>query len=103
MGNVHAHDWVVYAKQPLGGPAQVLEYLARYTHRVSSQEQGNGGPYQARVRPNTGESVQTGHKNHLAQQPLVKARSRKPGQHRAMRSNRAKNPLTAHTARLQSP
>jgi hypothetical protein len=21
------HDWVVYAKQPLGGPAQVLEYL----------------------------------------------------------------------------
>ena len=29
------HDWVVYAKQPLGGPAQVLEYLARYTHRVA--------------------------------------------------------------------
>ncbi|WP_199688053.1 IS91 family transposase [Noviherbaspirillum sedimenti] len=28
------HDWVVYAKQPLGGPAQVLDYLARYTHRV---------------------------------------------------------------------
>jgi Putative transposase/Transposase zinc-binding domain len=30
-----AHDWVVYAKQPLGGPAQVLEYLGRYTHRVA--------------------------------------------------------------------
>lgn len=29
------HDWVVYAKQPLGGPAQVLEYLGRYTHRVA--------------------------------------------------------------------
>lgn len=29
------HDWVVYAKQPLGGPAQVLEYLGRYTHRVT--------------------------------------------------------------------
>ena len=29
------HDWVVYAKQPLGGPAQVLAYLARYTHRVA--------------------------------------------------------------------
>jgi hypothetical protein len=26
---------VVYAKQPLGGPAQVLEYLGRYTHRVA--------------------------------------------------------------------
>ena len=30
-----AHDWVVYAKAPLGGPAQVLEYLSRYTHRVA--------------------------------------------------------------------
>lgn len=29
------HDWVVYAKAPLGGPAQVLEYLARYTHRIA--------------------------------------------------------------------
>lgn len=29
------HDWVVYAKQPIGGPAQVLDYLARYTHRVA--------------------------------------------------------------------
>jgi hypothetical protein len=32
---LHAHDWVVYAKQPLGGPEQVLDYLARYTHRVA--------------------------------------------------------------------
>jgi hypothetical protein len=32
---LYAHDWVVYAKQPLGGPAQVLEYLSRYTHRVA--------------------------------------------------------------------
>lgn len=30
-----AHDWVVYAKAPLGAPAQVLEYLGRYTHRVA--------------------------------------------------------------------
>ena len=28
-------DWVVYAKKPFGGPAQVLEYLGRYTHRVA--------------------------------------------------------------------
>ncbi|CAH1092989.1 transposase [Candidatus Nitrotoga sp. 1052] len=26
--------WVVYAKQALDGPAQVLEYLGRYMHRV---------------------------------------------------------------------
>ena len=26
---------MVYAKQPLGGPEQVLEYLGRYTHRVA--------------------------------------------------------------------
>ena len=29
------HDWVVYAKTPLAGPAAVLDYLARYTHRVA--------------------------------------------------------------------
>jgi putative transposase len=28
-------DWVVYAKPPFGGPAHVLKYLARYTHRVA--------------------------------------------------------------------
>jgi len=28
-------QWVVYAKRPFGGPAQVLKYLARYTHRVA--------------------------------------------------------------------
>lgn len=33
--DLYAHDWVVYAKQPLGGPAAVLEYLGRYTHRVA--------------------------------------------------------------------
>lgn len=27
--------WVVYAKRPFGGPAQVLRYLARYTHKVA--------------------------------------------------------------------
>lgn len=32
---LHVHDWVVYAKQPLGGPEAVLEYLGRYTHRVA--------------------------------------------------------------------
>lgn len=35
LGRLHAHEWVVYAKQPLGGPEQVLEYLGRYTHRVA--------------------------------------------------------------------
>ena len=28
-------DWVVYAKPPFGGPAYVLQYLGRYTHRVA--------------------------------------------------------------------
>jgi len=35
---VSAHrdkDWVVYAKPPFGGPQHVLQYLARYTHRVA--------------------------------------------------------------------
>ena len=32
---LYQHEWVVYAKTPLGGPAQVLEYLSRYTHRTA--------------------------------------------------------------------
>jgi Putative transposase/Transposase zinc-binding domain len=30
-----AKDWVVYSQPPFGGPATVLEYLSRYTHRVA--------------------------------------------------------------------
>jgi hypothetical protein len=32
---VAAQDWVVYSQPPFGGPATVLEYLSRYTHRVA--------------------------------------------------------------------
>lgn len=32
---LHRHDWVVYAKTPLGGAAQVLGYLSRYSHRTA--------------------------------------------------------------------
>ncbi len=32
-------EWVVYAKEPFGGPKQVLKYLARYTHRVAISNQ----------------------------------------------------------------
>jgi hypothetical protein len=35
LTSLYQHEWVVYAKAPMGGPAQVLEYLARYTHRVA--------------------------------------------------------------------
>ena len=28
-------DWIVYSKPPFGGPAYVLQYLGRYTHRVA--------------------------------------------------------------------
>lgn len=30
-----AKTWAVYAKPPFGGPAQVLRYLARYTHKIA--------------------------------------------------------------------
>jgi hypothetical protein len=36
---LYKHDWVVYAKAPLGGPAQVLEYLSRYTHRTATSNE----------------------------------------------------------------
>ena len=32
---LYQYSWVVYAKTPMGGPAQVLEYLSRYTHRTA--------------------------------------------------------------------
>ena len=52
------HDWVVYAKQPLGGPAQVLEYLGRYTHRVAISNERilgvDGGIVRFRVRDSAG-------------------------------------------------
>ena len=28
-------EWITYFKEPMGGPAQVLEYLGRYTHKVA--------------------------------------------------------------------
>lgn len=28
-------NWVVYAKEPLGDPRQVIEYLGRYSHRIA--------------------------------------------------------------------
>jgi hypothetical protein len=35
LDNLFEKDWVVYAKPAFGGPAQVLRYLGRYTHRVA--------------------------------------------------------------------
>jgi hypothetical protein len=35
MQRLRATPWVVYAKTPLAGPAAVLDYLARYTHRTA--------------------------------------------------------------------
>ena len=32
---LHRQDWVVYLKRPFGGPAYVVQYLGRYTHRVA--------------------------------------------------------------------
>jgi hypothetical protein len=35
VSSLREPEWVVYAKPPFGGPQQVLQYLARYTHRVA--------------------------------------------------------------------
>jgi hypothetical protein len=39
LGQLRAVNWVVYAKRPFAGPAQVLAYLGRYTHRVALSNQ----------------------------------------------------------------
>ena len=49
LRQLYKHDWVVYAKTPLGGPAQVLEYLSRYTHRTAISNE--------RIRAITSEEV----------------------------------------------
>lgn len=35
INGLYQKDWIVYAKQPFGGPEQVIEYLGRYTHKVA--------------------------------------------------------------------
>ena len=35
LSQLRRQRWVVHAKPPFGGPAHVLKYLARYTHRVA--------------------------------------------------------------------
>jgi Putative transposase/Transposase zinc-binding domain len=35
LRQLFSKDWVVYAKPPFGGAEHVLQYLARYTHRVA--------------------------------------------------------------------
>ena len=35
LRSLRARDWWVYAKPPFAGPAHVLAYLGRYTHRVA--------------------------------------------------------------------
>jgi hypothetical protein len=35
LAGLYATNWVVYAKEPFGGPEVVLKYLTGYTHRVA--------------------------------------------------------------------
>jgi hypothetical protein len=35
INRLYAKEWVVYAKAPFAGPAAVIEYLGRYTHKVA--------------------------------------------------------------------
>jgi hypothetical protein len=36
---LYRKKWLVYAKQPFGGPEQVFQYLGRYTHRDGMSNQ----------------------------------------------------------------
>lgn len=50
------HDWVIYAKPALNGPAQVLDYLGRYTQKTAISNERlvdmQGGDVRFRVRDN---------------------------------------------------
>lgn len=67
MGSLRAKPWVVYAKQTLAGPEQVLDYLGRYTHKaaisnerlLAMDEQGNVRfGYRDRARGNQRKTMQ---------------------------------------------
>lgn len=56
LAALRAHDWVVYAKTPMAGPAAVLDYLSRYTHRTAVGNERltgiEGNEVRLRVRAN---------------------------------------------------
>lgn len=39
LRDLYRQSWVVYAKRPFGGPANVYQYLGRYTHRIAISNQ----------------------------------------------------------------
>lgn len=39
LNNLYSKKWVVYTKQPFDNPDSVINYLARYTHRVAISNQ----------------------------------------------------------------
>jgi Putative transposase len=65
LARLRALEWVVYAKQPLGGPAQVLEYLARYTHRVAISNERIVGMDEREVRFRVRSDATSGRKRTL--------------------------------------
>ncbi len=73
ISELYRHDWVVYAKQPLGGPAQVLDYLARYTHRVAISNERILGLDQGRVvfRVRAGSEGKHKRLEHLAAETFI--------------------------------
>ena len=58
-------DWVVYAKPPFAGPAQVLDYVGRYTHRIAISNH--------RVLDMEDGHVRFRHKNYRAKAPTPHA------------------------------
>jgi hypothetical protein len=49
LNGLRKKPWVVYAKKPFGSPVHVLDYLARYTHRVALSNDRICSLYQGEV------------------------------------------------------
>lgn len=56
------YDWNVYAKEPLGGAQQVLDYLSRYTHRVGISNERLLSMHDGQIRFKVRDPVHTGKK-----------------------------------------
>lgn len=68
LAALYRHNWVVYAKQSLGGPEQVIDYLGRYTHRVAISNERILGMDESTVRLRVRDSA-NGNKKRTLQIP----------------------------------
>ena len=108
VATLRTNPWVVYAKASLAGPDQVLDYLARYTHKtaisnhrlLSADAASVRLAYRDRANGNRRRTVQLGAQQFLERFVVhVLPRGFTRIRHYGLLANRNKAPLLAQAAR----